>query len=328
MLMFVEIRNTIYKLVFDKQEPRPRAWYLNILRTCKAIYEEAAPMAYATRTHVLHLINHGSYGSFSEADTYGVWGLRTRKFAWRMTRRQSSTVWQLQMKARKLRPHVAATIVSLQIHEMIFEEPPYGGKSFIKRMLPDVLNMAEQLDNLVNLRQFLWVMHKGFYKPHSREDVSLSLGGWANQNYICGISKNCASGVLQKTVRPLANILQKWPALEELVLLLPQLYIDVPMVMFLLTKHVPDDHPTRTRSTLPASQAPRITAGHDALSKSSQLRLRTNRTMANSDIVLEIRQHALRCIRPSLPEIAPAVSAVPTVPVVSAASTVPAVPVA
>lgn len=323
----IEIRNTIYKLVFDKQEPRPRAWYLNILRTCKAIHDEAAPMAYASRTHVLHVLNHGSFTLRHIIGSYESNEAASRGVVWRMTRRKSSIASQLSLAAGKLRPHIAGTIVSLHVHETMWQGPPWylGAPPIIKRLIPDVLNIAEPLGSLVHLRQFLWTMHRALVEASDHVYDPIYLDITNGPRYIRRVSAQCASGISEKIVRVLANILHKWPALEELTLRLPQLNMNVTFVMAVLAKGIPLDRPIRTRQTH-SGHAPRITVGDDALTDGSQLRLRTNRTTINSNIVLKIRQDAseLRCIRPSWPE------EVPTVPAATATSAVPtlaAVPV-
>lgn len=273
----------IYKLVFDRDGSQPAAYHLSILCACRAIHEEAVALAYNMHTHVLHIQNydidnHRHHGHYEDHAS------EFRRRSWRIRRQQSSVASQLDLRVSELRPHIAATIAVLQIHE-IMVELPYATLAYLfEGLIPDVLTVAERLDAFINLRKFTWTIHSPDLPQRSR---------WINYysgDYVKDPSEGCATGILSRIVGVLPHILLKWPLLEELNLHLPKCTIDIPWIMFILTDYIPDDYPGHVRHDPLRNLPPRITLGDDALDDSLQLRLRTNRRMSSSDVVLRIEQ--------------------------------------
>lgn len=286
----------IYKLAFDRDGSQPAAYHLNILCTCRAIHEEAVALAYNRYTRIIHIKNpsignNGYRGlHFYPPDRAD----ESRRTSWRIRRQQSSLARQLDSRVAEIRPQIAATITVLQIHEVVLKGPYETSERLLKRLVPEVLTVAERLSSFINLRKFSWTIYYRILTDHHRYRYYIISGN------VGKASKECAAGVLSKIVRVLPRVLQKWPLLEELIVNLPKCRIDISLIMLALREHIPDDCPHRTRQTQLNNAPPCITAGDDALAESSQLRLRTNRMMANSDIVLRIGQDVpeqCQCIR-------------------------------
>lgn len=262
----------IYKLAFDRDGSQPAAYHLNVLCTCRAIHDEAAALAYNMHTPVIHIENHG--------EDNGAW---YRDDVWRMHRRQAATIGQLSFRVAELRPHIAAIITSLHVHELTSANPLVHGEELIERLIPDVRNIAGPLDSLIHLRGFSWAVHS------CNPEYPLRIPGYPMKDYVDNVSKRCAAGVHAKIVHALPETLQNWPSLEKITLHLPNCLINVPSAMLALRKHIPDSRPRPTRQVR-SSNAPRISAGDDALADPSQLRLKIFRGLAKSDVVLRIKQ--------------------------------------